>query len=77
MAASRNDWSGVLPGTQKHGGAEGSASLILEEQGQGSQNTLLMLPTEITFSHSLLTFIFLLGSTYFYPQDFIACHEMQ
>ena len=36
-----------------------------------------MLSTDISFSHFLLTFVHLSGSTSFHPQEFMTCHEMQ
>ena len=49
----------------------------LKSGGKGGKSVLLMLSINIyNFSHFLLTFV-LSGSTSFYPQEFMACHEIQ
>ena len=44
---------------------------------KGCKSALLMLSTDIIFSHFIHTFVLLSGSTSFYVQEFITCHEMQ
>ena len=49
----------------------GSTPPALEERGQGNQNALLVLSTDIIFSHFLLTFVLLSGSTLGLNSDII------
>ena len=55
----------VQSGTPEHGGEGGSAP------------ALLMLSSNIIFSHFLRTFVFLPGLTSLCPQEFMTCHEIQ
>ena len=58
--------------------AKGAAHpLPSKSGGKGGKCALLLLSTDLTFSHFLLTFVLLSGLISFYPQDFISCHEIQ
>ena len=62
---------------EEHAERRGAVPLLpLKSRGKGPKG-LLMLCTNRSFSHFLPTFVLLSGSTSFYPQELITCHEMQ
>ena len=64
-------------GARGRSGGGAAHPLHSKSGGKEGKSALLMLSTDLIFSHFLLTFVLLSGSISFYPQNFMTCHEMQ